>query len=663
MIYRVLSAAMLALIALSTLAAEEKPGRRLALLAGVGAYQDDAIPDLKAPPRDVETLRRVLTDANGYGFKEAHVVALVDEAATLAAFREAFQRLLIEEARPEDVVVIYFSGHGSQVCDSGGDEPDGKDESLVFFDSRPNGDNHLIDDELRSLINRIPAQHVTAIIDACHSGSSTKDPEWTGAKWLDGAECDTADDGSADAMLGAEEDHPGLIVISAVADDARTAYERGGASVLTAALAAALAEPVAQALTYEQLAPRVRQRAWPHGQTVSFQGALAKTVLGDGERRRPIAWIIEKTEGAGATAAGVPMPGWSPGGLARIYEAGAAAGDFADPGKAKAVMRIVTSTGSRADLALAGEGSPAGHIQPGDYAVLARPGEDLYQIKIRLALDPAAVKRARRIEESLRADERLAGLARLVDEPADFEIRGAAEGPLSVYGPEGKRRLETPAGEQEGAALAWNLWLHALQRHLLQLGGAGGKRLAADALALSLVPQSRQPACYEGQSIRDLNGVQSLPPCLRYRIQVEYKAGKGREPVQIGGLVLSSDGAVFGFPTDGLYPVLKPGEIHVFNAVFEAGEPFGLDDHLLVFGFPPDSPVYWHLFNHPATAGDGTRHHSGFQAILDMLTGDRRDVFTRGQAEAWATDRLTVRVLPPRSDNAAADGAGPDKAK
>jgi len=186
--------------------------RKLALLVSVSNYQ------AKHPSRkvigewlnlncylDTRNMRATLT-APRYGFADADVLVLDDLKATragqpvpgLAATREgmiaAFRGHLIAQARPGDVVVFLFSGHGNQIADQpkgqpgGGDEPDGYDEAFVPYDyaGTPEGDAkaYFRDDDLALLLKELKAKmagpdgkvqgSINLIVDSCHSGTVTR---------------------------------------------------------------------------------------------------------------------------------------------------------------------------------------------------------------------------------------------------------------------------------------------------------------------------------------------------------------------------------------------------------------------------------------------------------------------------------------------------------
>ena len=81
--------------------------RKLALVIGNSDYQDPALAQLKAPDADVRALTELLRDPEIGQFE--HVTALVNEpeAHTRRAIAGFFVR-----ARPDDQLLLYFSGHG-----------------------------------------------------------------------------------------------------------------------------------------------------------------------------------------------------------------------------------------------------------------------------------------------------------------------------------------------------------------------------------------------------------------------------------------------------------------------------------------------------------------------------------------------------------------------
>lgn len=68
-----------------------------------------------------------------------------------------------------DIFLVSYAGHGGQVPDANGDEPDAADETWCLFDGE------LIDDELFHLWTRFAAGvRVLVFSDSCHSGTVTR---------------------------------------------------------------------------------------------------------------------------------------------------------------------------------------------------------------------------------------------------------------------------------------------------------------------------------------------------------------------------------------------------------------------------------------------------------------------------------------------------------
>jgi hypothetical protein len=80
---------------------------------------------------------------------------------------------LRERARPQDFVIIYFSGHGAQARDRSGRSPDGRAEAFVTYEAQTKpqttADDVVWSWEFVSMLNAIPAGTVLTVIDACHS--------------------------------------------------------------------------------------------------------------------------------------------------------------------------------------------------------------------------------------------------------------------------------------------------------------------------------------------------------------------------------------------------------------------------------------------------------------------------------------------------------------
>jgi len=110
---------------------------KLALLIGINDYVSDEVSDLEGCVNDVEDMKNLLTGT--FDFPEQNIVVLKDQEATHKGIVSAFESHLIKKAKNDSIVVFHYSGHGSQMKDTNGDETDDLDESLVSHDSRTEG--------------------------------------------------------------------------------------------------------------------------------------------------------------------------------------------------------------------------------------------------------------------------------------------------------------------------------------------------------------------------------------------------------------------------------------------------------------------------------------------------------------------------------------------
>lgn len=153
-----------------------------ALVIGIGVYPAGSGWATINGDKDIPLVEDILLTN---GFLPQDIVVLANAQATASAIRNAFHRL-IDQAQIGDIVYVHFSGHGQQVTDLHGDEPDGLDEAWVPYDAQLayvkgqyEGQNHIIDDELNRYLHALRRRvgttgKIIVIADACHSGDSTR---------------------------------------------------------------------------------------------------------------------------------------------------------------------------------------------------------------------------------------------------------------------------------------------------------------------------------------------------------------------------------------------------------------------------------------------------------------------------------------------------------
>lgn len=166
--------------------AQETP-RKLALLVGINDYPLRGM-DLNGCLTDVDLQYELLV--HRYGFNPCDIVKITD-VETLKPNRDtiikAFQDHLIAQARPGDVVVFHYSGHGSRVIDPDPVYPESNlNGTIVTNDPIPQtaldaagrtGELVVPDIMGRTLfllMRSLRTENVTVVLDSCHSGGGLR---------------------------------------------------------------------------------------------------------------------------------------------------------------------------------------------------------------------------------------------------------------------------------------------------------------------------------------------------------------------------------------------------------------------------------------------------------------------------------------------------------
>jgi uncharacterized caspase-like protein len=138
--------------------AMERYQRRIALTIGISAYSK-SWPDLKAAASDAEHLAELF---KAMGFDD--VVSLEEDDATREGILRALEQDLPALVGKEDLVVIFFAGHGATA---------GQEGYLVARDSSQDLEQTAISlERLRSAALGMNNRHTIYLIDACFSGAA-----------------------------------------------------------------------------------------------------------------------------------------------------------------------------------------------------------------------------------------------------------------------------------------------------------------------------------------------------------------------------------------------------------------------------------------------------------------------------------------------------------
>jgi uncharacterized caspase-like protein len=141
-------------------------GERWAVVVGVGAYDDERIPALRYADDDAQAFRDFLVSENAGlgGFEPDHVRLLINEEATVRNIRSALLTWL-RGATDDDLVVIYFAGHGAP------DPARLDDHYLLAWDTDLDDlpATALLMEDVSDAIRRVYHKHLVLLADACHS--------------------------------------------------------------------------------------------------------------------------------------------------------------------------------------------------------------------------------------------------------------------------------------------------------------------------------------------------------------------------------------------------------------------------------------------------------------------------------------------------------------
>ncbi|PKV84274.1 caspase family protein [Streptomyces sp. TLI_146] len=138
-------------------------GRRFLITTGVETYQDPGVSDLPGAIRDAERVR-VLLEPMGY----THVLPDLVRNPTRAMLAEGIENWAEETLLgPQDIVVVYFAGHGIRAADR---------HYLQCVDSQPHLRARALpaEDLARSLVMS-EVGHLLVMLDTCYAAAGTQD--------------------------------------------------------------------------------------------------------------------------------------------------------------------------------------------------------------------------------------------------------------------------------------------------------------------------------------------------------------------------------------------------------------------------------------------------------------------------------------------------------
>ncbi|KAH6903538.1 peptidase C14, caspase domain-containing protein, partial [Coprinopsis sp. MPI-PUGE-AT-0042] len=147
-------------------------GRRKALCIGINYKgQED---ELRECIDDAKRVREFLISHGGYRPEDILMLTDDDQDPGYLPTKKNIQasmKWLVKNAQVDDTLFFHYSGHGGQTRDLVGDKADGWDEVIYPLDFRKNG--HIVDRDMHNtMVKPLPRRcRLTAIFDACHSGT------------------------------------------------------------------------------------------------------------------------------------------------------------------------------------------------------------------------------------------------------------------------------------------------------------------------------------------------------------------------------------------------------------------------------------------------------------------------------------------------------------
>jgi hypothetical protein len=144
-----------------------------AILVGIDEYERDDVPSLHGCVNDVALVRSLLKQYFQVPNEDLRV--LVNCRATKANIMSRIEAT-IARAEWGDVIVFYYSGHGSQIRDRNGDElTDGLDEIICPYDMDWDRGTFILDDDLDALFGDLPpGVLLEAFFDCCFWGADAR---------------------------------------------------------------------------------------------------------------------------------------------------------------------------------------------------------------------------------------------------------------------------------------------------------------------------------------------------------------------------------------------------------------------------------------------------------------------------------------------------------
>lgn len=148
------------------------PKRRNVWAVIIGINDYPRLPKLKYAVNDAQAFYRLMVEDNRVPAE--NVTLLLNEQASLVNLRSTLGTRLKSSARDNDIMVIFFAGHGATERDASSPDGDGLEKYLLPFDTDPADlyTTAMPMVEVARILNRIRSYRLVFIADSCYSGAS-----------------------------------------------------------------------------------------------------------------------------------------------------------------------------------------------------------------------------------------------------------------------------------------------------------------------------------------------------------------------------------------------------------------------------------------------------------------------------------------------------------
>jgi hypothetical protein len=160
------------LVTRRTVSVYYSPSRRNVWAVVVGINDYPQLPKLKYAVNDAKAFQRLLVEKNLVPAE--NITVLLNEQATLRKLRSALGTGLKGAADSDDMVIIFYAGHGATERDAMSMDGDGLEKYILTYDTDPSDlfSTALPMRDLALIFHRIRSERLIFIADACYSGAS-----------------------------------------------------------------------------------------------------------------------------------------------------------------------------------------------------------------------------------------------------------------------------------------------------------------------------------------------------------------------------------------------------------------------------------------------------------------------------------------------------------